>query len=510
MKTKTLRLAGICSLAVLPLSVQAASAPLWADEFNQPSNSAPDAARWNYDVGGNGWGNNELQTYTNSTENAFIADDPEALDGKALFIRAVKSASGAYTSARLKTQGKFSASYGRIEARLKMTNGQGIWPAFWMLGDKIATVGWPACGEIDVVEVINANPNKVHGTLHGPGYSGAQAITGTTTLASSTLDQAYHVYAVEWSPNRITWSFDGVIYHTTSPANLPAGAQWVFNEASFFVILNVAVGGNWPGNPTASTPFPQTFSIDYVRVYQAGPPAPSDVGALASGAGEVSLTWLPPTTAASVGVTGYRVERATDASFTQNVTTVNLGTATSYVDTTVAPSATYYYRVMTLAAAGVSAASDVRQVTTPGTSTGGTATLANISARAYCERGNNVTIGGFVITGSAGMRVLVRAVGSTLTAAGIPPAETLLDPVIRIYRGSNLVATNDDWISNANQPEMLTTAARIGAMPLSVTDTKSAALLLTLPPAVYSFVTTGKDSTSGIVLIEAYDAGTAL
>ena len=245
------------------------SKPQWHDEFDQSAGSPPDASRWVYDLGGNGWGNRELETYTNDPANASVVDDPEASDGKALVIRAIKSADGKITSARIKTLGKFMPTYGRIEARLKMPDGQGIWPAFWMLGANISSVKWPDCGEIDIVEVINANPTKLYGTLHGPGYSGSKALEGSTTLAQGQLDDAYHVYAVEWSRDKIMWSFDGVPYHTETPATLPAGSKWVFNDAPFFLILNLAVGGNWPGYPDQTTTFPQIFSIDYVRYYEA-------------------------------------------------------------------------------------------------------------------------------------------------------------------------------------------------------------------------------------------------
>lgn len=245
----------------------AGSNPAWSDNFDQPPGSSPDSSRWAYDLGASGWGNNELQSYTRAPENASIINDVEAEDGRALAIRALKTSAGGYTSARLKTAGKFTTRHGRVEARLKMPNGKGIWPAFWMLGANITSAGWPACGEIDVVEIINENPKLVHGTLHGPGYSGKDGITGTTTLPTGTLDQAYHVYAIEWSPEKIVWFFDGVAYHTVTPKTLPAGSAWVFDDTRFFLILNLAVGGNWPGHPDASTAFPQTFSIDYVRVY---------------------------------------------------------------------------------------------------------------------------------------------------------------------------------------------------------------------------------------------------
>lgn len=263
----------LASLSAGSLTLLHAAEPslIWHDEFNLPANSPPESSKWNYDLGAGGWGNNELETYTDSTENAVIIDDSDALDGKALIIHARKSSEGGYTSARLKTQDKFTTVYGRIEARLKMPNGQGIWPAFWMLGANITTVDWPTCGEIDVVEVINANPKKFYGTLHGPGYSGPQGLQGSVTIPTGTLDQAYHIYAVDWSPAKIVWSFDGVPYQTQTPSTIPSGTRWVFNDAPFFLILNLAVGGGWPGNPNPSTVFPQTFSVDYVRVYRLAP-----------------------------------------------------------------------------------------------------------------------------------------------------------------------------------------------------------------------------------------------
>ena len=266
---------GLLLAATLVVQLPAASPVLvWSDEFDQAIGSRPDMSRWSYDLGGGGWGNQELQKYTDLVDNVSVAADPQALDGKALVLRAIKQADGGYTSARLKTQGKFSAVYGRIEGRLKTSNGKGIWPAFWMLGESIKTVGWPACGEIDILEVIGADPKEVHGTLHGPGYSAVKGPTATFRLPSGTLDQDYHVYAIDCSPDKIVWSFDGAIYHTQTPDTLPAGTKWVFNDTPFFLLVNLAVGGNWPGSPDATTPFPQVFSIDYIRVYRPTPVSP--------------------------------------------------------------------------------------------------------------------------------------------------------------------------------------------------------------------------------------------
>jgi beta-glucanase (GH16 family) len=241
---------------------------VWADEFDAAPGSGVDATRWRHDTGGGGWGNNELQTYTSRTSNA-------AHDGSALVITARRETlTGAdgisrdYTSARLLTAGRFTVTYGRIEARLKIPVGQGIWPAFWLLGNDIGSVGWPACGEIDVMENVGHVPGTVHGSLHGPGYSGATPMTGVYSLpAGGRFTDAFHVFAIEWEPGAIRWYVDGALFQTRTPSSLPAGTRWVFDHP-FFIILNVAVGGNWPGPPNATTTFPQTLTADYVRVYQ--------------------------------------------------------------------------------------------------------------------------------------------------------------------------------------------------------------------------------------------------
>jgi beta-glucanase (GH16 family) len=247
-------------------------APTWSDEFDQPENSAPDSSKWTFDLGATGWGNRELQHYTDRRENARIVADPAALDGRALAITARRSDTGAFTSARLKTAGKFSVTYGRIEARLRLPRSRGIWPAFWMLGDNIVRAGWPACGEIDILEVVGHEPGRAHATLHGPGYSGEKGLSASTVLpAGAALGDRYRVFAVDWRPDRIEWFLDGQVFARRTPADLPAGARWVF-DAPMFVLLNLAVGGNWPGPPDTTTAFPQTFLIDYVRVYALPPP----------------------------------------------------------------------------------------------------------------------------------------------------------------------------------------------------------------------------------------------
>ncbi len=246
--------------------------PVWFEDFEQPLGTGPNPAHWTYDLGATGWGNAELQRYTDSRENSFVVADPEAVNGKALVIRAVRQPDGTYTSARLKTQGKLSVTSGRIEARIKIPRGQGIWPAFWMLGESIETIGWPACGEIDIMEVVGHEPHRLHQTLHGPGYSAAAGITKSMTLPEARpLSDGYHVYSVEWSTGRIAWFLDGRLNHVCTPADLPAGGRWVFDHAPFFLLLNLAVGGRWPGYPDDTTTFPQEMRIDYVRVTSLNP-----------------------------------------------------------------------------------------------------------------------------------------------------------------------------------------------------------------------------------------------
>jgi beta-glucanase (GH16 family) len=231
----------------------------WADEFDGPANSLPDPAKWTYDLGGGGWGNQELETYTNLAQNVH-------LDGMGHLIVHVERAGSGFTSARLKTQGLFSAQYGRIEARIRLPFGQGIWPAFWMLGSNISSVGWPQCGEIDIMEHVGRDPSVNYGSVHGPGYSGGNAISSRYTLpGSARFADDFHVFAIQWAPKTITFSVDGAAYKTVTPASLPAGASWVFDNP-FFLIVNVAVGGTFPGAPDASTQFPQEMIVDYVRV----------------------------------------------------------------------------------------------------------------------------------------------------------------------------------------------------------------------------------------------------
>jgi beta-glucanase (GH16 family) len=240
---------------------------VWRDEFNGPNGSAPDAAKWSFQTGGNGFGNQELEYYTARPENARIENGNLVITARREHFAGPDGVSRDYTSARLQTRGHFEQKYGRFEARIKLPKGQGIWPAFWMLGSDIGRVDWPACGEIDIMENVGFEPSKVHGTLHGPGYSGAHGLTGVYTLPDGKrFSDGYHLFAVEWEPSAIRFYVDGSLYETRTPRDLPAGARWVYDHP-FFVLLNVAVGGKWPGNPDPKTAFPTSMLVDYVRVY---------------------------------------------------------------------------------------------------------------------------------------------------------------------------------------------------------------------------------------------------
>ena len=238
----------------------------WSDEFDGASR--PDESRWVYDLGGGGWGNQELQTYTSRADNATLRDGALVITARAERFTGRDGIARDYTSARLKTKDRFAQTYGKFEARLQVPRGQGIWPAFWMLGADIDAVNWPQCGEIDIMENIGREPATIHGTLHGPGYSGGSALGAAASNADgSAFATASHTFAVEWDPGEIRWYLDGRQYFSRKPSDLPAGARWVFDH-DFFLLLNVAVGGAWPGNPDATTTFPQEMKVDYVRVYR--------------------------------------------------------------------------------------------------------------------------------------------------------------------------------------------------------------------------------------------------
>ena len=272
---------GLLAVAVLSICAlpAAANPPAgykldWSDEFHGAVGSPPDPAHWGYDTGDNGWGNNEMEDYVADTQHAQIIADPAATDGRALQILATYNGQGLthgnFQSARLLSRGKVTAQYGYIEARLHLPSGQGIWPAFWMLGADIDApgVGWPRCGEIDIMENKGREPSVNHSSLHGPGYSGGSPLTATYALPSGQkFSDGYHTFGILWTADSITFSVDGQPFETRTPADLPPGKEWAFNHP-FFFLLNVAVGGHFGGDPDTTTVFPQKLLVDYVRVYK--------------------------------------------------------------------------------------------------------------------------------------------------------------------------------------------------------------------------------------------------
>ncbi|HZL21474.1 MAG TPA: glycoside hydrolase family 16 protein, partial [Polyangia bacterium] len=246
----------------------------WSDEFNGSDGSAVDSTKWVYDTGGGGWGNSELEYYTSGTANAVQQSGNLVITattaGASSYTCSYPSNGPChYTSARLKTLGKFSQQYGRFEARIQIPEGQGIWPAFWMMGDNINTASWPSCGEIDVMENIGKEPTINHGSMHMPG-SGSTSddqLTGMYTLpGGAKLGDAFHTYAIEWTSSQVAFYVDDMLYETQTKAGA-TGRTWEFDHP-FFILLNVAMGGTWPGSPDSTTVLPQAMKVDWVRVYQ--------------------------------------------------------------------------------------------------------------------------------------------------------------------------------------------------------------------------------------------------
>lgn len=242
---------------------------IWSDDFEGPAGQGIDPTKWAYELGngcddaaaGCGWGNNELQYYTDRPKNI-------ALDGSgrlAITCDRESFAGSGYTSGRITTKGIFEQAYGRFEARIQMPFGPGIWPAFWLLGSNIDAVGWPQCGEIDIVEYRGQEPNKIHGTVHGPGYFGGNPVTDVFSFTNGRFDTDFHIFAVEWTENQIDYYVDDTLFFSIRSEDVPG--EWVFDHP-FYMILNVAVGGNFVGPPAANTPFPQTMLVDWIRVYK--------------------------------------------------------------------------------------------------------------------------------------------------------------------------------------------------------------------------------------------------
>ncbi|MEO2052944.1 MAG: glycoside hydrolase family 16 protein [Allomuricauda sp.] len=231
-----------------------------SEEFD--TDGAPNSSIWGYDIGTgeNGWGNQELQYYTDRAENVQVRNG-------VLLITAQKEdfEGSQYTSARLVTKDKFEQQYGRFEARIRLPYGQGIWPAFWMLGADIDENPWPGAGEIDIMEYRGQNPTVLIGTVHGPGYSGGESISKEYTLPNDRFDTGFHIFGIEWGPEYINFYVDDVLYNQITPEDVTG--QWVFDKP-FYILMNLAVGGTFVGSPNQETIFPQTMIVDYVRVYK--------------------------------------------------------------------------------------------------------------------------------------------------------------------------------------------------------------------------------------------------
>lgn len=324
----------------------------WSDEFNGTSINT---SNWKYESGGDGWGNNELEYYTNRSENARIENGNLVIEARKENYSGMN-----YTSARLKSQGLKNWTYGKVEARMKLPAGQGVWPAFWMLGENISQVSWPKCGEIDIMEHIN-NESAIHGTIHWDS-------TGNNThaqygAASPNIDVTqYHVYSIEWDASSIKWFVDGTQYLEANIANNINGTE-EFHKP-FFILFNLAIGGNWPGNPDGSTPFPAKMYVDYVRVYQHGdnnptpaptaPAVPSELSAAASNQSSINVSWN-----ASSGATGYDLK--VDNNIISNVTS-------PYVNSGLTENSTHTYAVRAKNANGTSSWSNSTSATTKASS----------------------------------------------------------------------------------------------------------------------------------------------
>jgi beta-glucanase (GH16 family) len=242
---------------------------IWSDDFNGPAGTPPDPARWGYDTGGNGWGNKELEYYTSRPANAELNGKGDlAITARAEDYTGPDGVTRDYTSARLETLHEFQFQYGLIEARIKVPAGQGLLPAFWTLGNNAyeSKASWPGSGEIDTMEVVGSEPQVLHGTIHGPWPWAGNQVSSSIHIPRP-LSSGFHIYGVEWEPERISFMLDGTVYETITPADLSPGAAWPFKHP-FFLLLDLAVGGEWPGSPNAITHFPAQMLVDWIHVWQ--------------------------------------------------------------------------------------------------------------------------------------------------------------------------------------------------------------------------------------------------
>jgi beta-glucanase (GH16 family) len=311
---------------------------VWSDEFNGVAGDGPDPNSWTYDIG-TGFGTGEIEHTTDSRDNSYI-------DGNGnLVIKAIRDDTGSITSARIKTKDLVQIQFGRIEARIKLPYSQGMWPAFWMLGNNIDQVSWPACGEIDIMENIGRTPSTAYGTIHGPQYANQGLGRSYTLPDGQQFQDDYHVFGMVWSPYQIQFYVDDVVYGTLSRSSLMYGAPWPFYDHAFFIIFDLAVGGPWAGPPDDTTVWPQYMYIDYVRAYQwtPGPLPPANLSATAVSNSQIQLAWDP---SATDGVS-YNVYRGQTPDFVPDLTTVIATdvTAAAFSDAELSANTSYYYLV---------------------------------------------------------------------------------------------------------------------------------------------------------------------
>jgi beta-glucanase (GH16 family) len=249
---------------------------VWSDEFDGPAGTQIDTTRWRYDIGDGcassncGWGNSEREYYTSDTSNIALNGQGQLAIVARVAPAGLSCYYGAceYTSAKITTRGKMEAwPPGRVEARIRLAAGQGLWPAFWMLGSDIGTKGWPLCGELDIMENRGSAPTTASSAVHGPGYSGNTPFAHALTLSTGSYVADFHTFTVEWDPVSIRYSIDGSLHYIVNRTSVENYGEWVFDK-TFFVILNQAVGGHFDGNPQSNAIFPATMLIDYVRVYR--------------------------------------------------------------------------------------------------------------------------------------------------------------------------------------------------------------------------------------------------
>jgi len=375
---RTLRIP-VAALALFIVSISLSAQVTWNatfnDDFTGTAGTGPDLTKWAYDSPTAGASNNELEIYCGQSGAGTTGDCADYLknahaDGSgSLVISAVKMPDGQWTSARLLTHGKFTFTYGRAEANIKLPSAPGLWPAFSMLGDNIFSgTNWPACGEADMMEnVPQLGPTVTQSSLNGPNYNGRSSIFAKYTFpAGQRIDSAYHTYGIIWGPDLIQYYVDtpATPFASFTPADLPRRGTWVYNDHPFFMLLNLAVGGSWPGPPDATTPNPANMYVDRVTVYAPGTGHPANLGASPTSKSSVTLSWNASPTAGAT----YKVYASTSQGFLPGPATLKASavTGTSFVVTGLNARTVYYFRVVANAAgSGDSLPSNIGTATTP-------------------------------------------------------------------------------------------------------------------------------------------------